>query len=159
MAHKEVHDEEGLSDSVTEAVGQRLAVADAECDEVTQEVPLSDGEAVELRHMEGNAKPLRKELARPLRKDRPVVMPLTEDDFVKLGLTELERDTVGEALREEHEQELGVKVDTPDRDVDAEGHRDPEGLPVIETDTHAEEFTDSEMVAVRDADMKRVTVS
>ena len=67
MTQKEVHDEKGLSDSVTEAVGQRLAVADAECDGVTQEVQLSDDEAVELRHMEGDAEPLRKELALPLK--------------------------------------------------------------------------------------------
>jgi hypothetical protein len=37
--------------------------------------------------------------------------------------------------------------------VDAVGHRDLEGLPVAETGTLAVELTDSEMVAVRYANM------
>ena len=59
-----------------------------------------------------------------------------------LGLAELERDTVGEVLREANELELGVEVGKMDSEADAEGQCDPEGVPDSDTDTLAEALTD-----------------
>ena len=143
-------DAEAQLDPNPVAVGQRLAVAHAECEGDPQNVPPNEEEGVELRHWEGVEEPLEDAVAVALREDRPVLVPLTEGDVDTPGLVELERATVGDALKKELGLGLGEKVGTSDSEADTEGHCDPEGVPDSDTDTLVEALTDWELVVVLD---------